>query len=249
MIIAAVIAPILSSCRTDVIGGTINETNKFDMTTYEYLLQDENTTVVAQLFEKAGLKDAINGDVTVISPSKYSVNRYIRRKNYGFRNGVEGAVEFKLEDMTAADLSQMGMYIYPGKWGREDIPEEGVYLTSIDGKQEIRLTLDETNTDPGSAYDGGNVAGAGFQYSNFLLTTPKLIHVLFKRGTNWELTYLERATLTPDNDECDQSYRMMVSDIHTNTGVIHIVYCGDSSYNEHFYYHSLFFFGKHADDK
>ena len=34
MIIAAVIAPILSSCRTDVIGGTINETNKFDMTTY-----------------------------------------------------------------------------------------------------------------------------------------------------------------------------------------------------------------------
>ncbi len=102
MIIAAVIAPILSSCRTDVIGGTINETNKFDMTTYEYLLQDENTTVVAQLFEKAGLKDAINGDVTVISPSKYSVNRYIRRKNYGFRNGVEGAVEFKLEDMTAA---------------------------------------------------------------------------------------------------------------------------------------------------
>ena len=93
------------------------------------------------------------------------------------------------------------------------------------------------------------MAGAGFQYSNFLLTTPKLIHVLFKRGTNWELTYLERATLTPDNDECDQSYRMMVSDIHTNTGVIHIVYCGDSSYNEHFYYHSLFFFGKHADDK
>ena len=137
--------------------------------------------------------------------------------------------------MTAADLSQMGMYIYPGKWGREDIPEEGVYLTSIDGKQEIHLTLDETNTDPGSAYDGGNVAGAGFQYSNFLLTTPKIIHVLFKRGTN--------------NDECDQSYRMMVSDIHTNTGVIHIVYCGDSSYNEHFYYHSLFFFGKHADDK
>ena len=249
LIVIVILLPVLSSCSTDVIGGSINETNKFDMTTYEWLLQNETTTVVAQLFDKAGLKDAINGDVTVISPSIYSVNRYVRRKNYGFRNGVEGAAEFKLEDMTAADLAQMGMYIYPGKWGREDIPEKGVYLTSIDGSQEILLTLDETNTDPGSAYDGGNAAGAGFQYSNFLLTTPKLIHVLFKRGANWELTYLERATLTPDNDECDQSYRMMISDVHTNNGVIHIVYSGDSSYNEHFYYHSLFFFGKHADDK
>ncbi len=237
------------SCRTDVIGGSINETNEFDMTTYEWLLENETTTVVAQLFEKAGLKDAINGEVTLISPSKYSVNRYVRRRNYGFRNGEEGAKEFKIEDLTEKELAQMAMYIYPGKWGRNDIPAEGVYLTSVDGSQEILLTLDETNTDPGSAYDGGNAAGAGFQYSNFLLTTPKLIHVLFKRGANWELTYLERATLTPDNDECDQSYRMMVSDVHTNTGVVHILYCGDSSYNEHFYYHSLFFYGKHTDDK
>lgn len=246
---AAILAPLFSSCRTDVIGGTINETNKFDMTTMEWLAQQEETKVVAELFEKAGLTDQVNGDVTLISPSKYSVNRYIRRKNYGFRNGVEGAVEFKLEDMTPAELAKMGMYIFPGKWGREDIPKDGVYLTSVDGSQEIRLTLDETNTDPGSAYDGGNAAGAGFQYSNFLLTTPKLIHVLFKRGSNWELTYLERANLTLDNDECDQSYRMYVSDVHTNTGVVHVLYSGDSSYNEHFYYHSLFFFGKHADDK
>ena len=145
------------SCRTDVIGGSVNETNRVDMTTYEWLLQEETTAVVGQLFEKAGLKDVIESDVTVISPSKYSVNRYLRRRNY---------------------------------------------VTSVDGSQEIYLTLDETNTDPGSAYDGGNAAGAGFQYSNFLLTTPKIIHVLFKRGENWELNYLDRANLTFDNELC-----------------------------------------------
>lgn len=238
-----------TSCRTDVIGGSINETNHFDMTTYEWLLQEETTTVVAQLFEKAGYKDIINSDVTVISPSKYSVNRYLRRKNYGVRNGVEGSVPFTLEDMDSKELAMMGMYIFPGKWGRDDIPAEGVYLTSVDGSQEIYLSLDETNTDPGSAYDGGNAAGAGFQYSNFLLTTPKIVHVLFKRGEKWELNYLDRANLTFDNDECDQAYRMMISDVHTNTGVVHILYSGDTSYNEHFYYHSLFFYGKHTDDK
>ena len=106
------------SCRTDVIGGSVNETNRVDMTTYEWLLQEETTAVVGQLFEKAGLKDVIESDVTVISPSKYSVNRYLRR------------------------------------------------------------------------------------YSNFLLTTPKIIHVLFKRGENWELNYLDRANLTFDNELC-----------------------------------------------
>lgn len=249
LLLIAIFMAATTACRTDVIGGTINETNEVDVSTFDYLKSEESTTVVAELFERAGLKDAINADdITVISPSKYSVNRYLRRKNYGVRNGVEGAVAFTLEDMDAAELSKMAMYIYPGTWGREDIPAEGVYLTSIDGSQEIRLSLDETNTDPGSAYDGGNAAGAGFQYSNFLLTTPKIVHVLFKRGENWELEYLQRANLTLDNDECDQSYRMMISDVHTNNGVVHILYSGDSSYNEHFYYHSLFFFGKHTDD-
>ena len=74
------------SCRTDVIGGSVNETNRVDMTTYEWLLQEETTAVVGQLFEKAGLKDVIESDVTVISPSKYSVNRYLRRRNYGVRD-------------------------------------------------------------------------------------------------------------------------------------------------------------------
>ncbi len=31
----------VTSCRTDVIGGSINETNHFNMTTYEWLLQEE----------------------------------------------------------------------------------------------------------------------------------------------------------------------------------------------------------------
>lgn len=124
------------SCRTDVIGGSVNETNRVDMTTYEWLLQEETTAVVGQLFEKAGLKDVIESDVTVISPSKYSVNRYLRRRNYGVRNGVEGAVPFALEDMDEA------------------------------------------------------------------LTTPKIIHVLFKRGENWELNYHDRANLTFDNELC-----------------------------------------------
>lgn len=36
------------SCRTDVIGGSVNETNRVDMTTYEWLLQEETTAVVGQ---------------------------------------------------------------------------------------------------------------------------------------------------------------------------------------------------------
>ncbi|MDY3979211.1 MAG: hypothetical protein SOZ00_04240 [Tidjanibacter sp.] len=238
----------LYSCESiDVQGGTVNSTEPLDITTFEYLSQLEETAVVAQLFERAGLKDAVNGEVTVIAPSKYAVNRYLRRHN-STNYIAKGDPAFTLESMDAAELAKMNMYIYPGKWWRENIPEDGVYLTSIDGLQEIRLSLDATNTDPGAAYDGGGVAGSGFQYSNFLMSTPYLIHVLFKRGVNWELDYLTRVNLGLDSKECDQSYRMYISDVRTTNGVVHIIYMGDTSFSEHYYYHTLFFFGTRSDD-
>ena len=236
------------SCTADVIGGTVNSTGPLDMTTFEWLSGQEETAIVAALFEKAGLKDAVNGEVTVLAPSKYAVNRYVRRRNS--TNYIElSAPRFTIDDIEDSELARMGMYIFPGRWWRETIPEKGIQLTSLDGTQEVLITLDATNTDPGAAYDGGNTAGYGFQYSNFLQSTPYLIHALFKRGDYWELDYLSRANLGLDNEECDQYYRMYVSDVRTSNGVVHVLYSGDTSFNEHYYYHTLFFFGTRQDDR
>lgn len=246
---AAVLALALVSCeKMSSIGGTVNSTEKLDITTSEWLASQPETAVVAQLFEKAGLNDVINGEVTLLAPNQWAVNRYIRRHNSMTRK-ADGDEPFILDSLMNEDLSRLLMYVYPGVFTIEDIPEEGVYLTSLDGSQEVFLRYEENNTDPTAAYDGGNVAGAGYQYSNFLMTTPKVLHAVFKKGEAWEDSYLQRRGLGFDNPECDQAYKMYFSNVKTKNGVVHVLYVGDSEYAEQYYYHSLFFYGTRQDDK
>ncbi|HOI80028.1 MAG TPA: hypothetical protein PLI30_10535 [Petrimonas sp.] len=240
-----------SSCSEDyIIGGEVNETKQLNMTTFDLLKSMEETKNVAILFERAGMKELVNGDVTIISPSQWSINRYLRRKhNQNLRNNPS-APPVTMDDISAQELQKMGMYILPGKYWRETIPAEGINLVAHDGT-EVRLTLDKTNTDPGAAWDGSGVPGSGYQYSNFMQQVPYLVKVHFKRGANWEMTPDDRNRLTGyyDNPECDHVYRMYVSDILTSTGVVHVIYSGDYGYSDHYYYHSLFFFGLRTDDK
>lgn len=247
--LAAIIT--LFGCNNDdyIIGGEANETNKMDMTTFDLLSQMVETEVVAELFERAGLKEVINGDVTVVAPNNWSVNRYLRRRNNQVLRSNPEAEPLTIDDITNEELTKMGMYILPGKWWSETIPDDGKILTSWDGT-EVYISKDKTNTDPGAAWDGSGVSGWGYQYSNFVQEIPYIIHIHFKRGVNWEWTSNERSSLKDyyDNPECDHVYRMYVSDILTTNGVVHVLYQGDYNYSDHYYYHSLFFFGTRSDD-
>lgn len=240
----------MSCSKTDVVGGSVNNADEnLNMTVWEWL--EANEPDVAFLFEKGGYKDKLNDpdeDLLLFSPNQYSVNRYVRRRNYDYRAGATD-VEFKIANIEDSVAVKMSMYIFSGALTREDLEtENNRYLTAIDDSTEVLFSLDVTNTDPGSAYDGGNSPGYGFQYSNFLQEIPKIFHVLFKRGENWEPEYTQRNTLGYENAECDQRYRMKISDVRTKNGVIYVIYAGDASFDEHRYYHSLFFYGTRAAD-
>lgn len=246
---------LLASCqKDDSIGGSVNSTEPMDINTFEWMSQTDETAVVAELFERAGLVDAINGEVTIVGPSKWSVQRYVRRRNKAFRDG--NGAEFKLEDLTADELKQMGMYIFPGKWDSNALRENGPqYLTSLDGTQEIYLSLEKASADPGAAWNGEGNPGAGYQYGNFMMSNPELVMVVFKRGTKWEVdertgvpSYLARYALGLQSEETDQAYRMYLSDVRTSNGVVHIVVMGNTAYSERYQYHTLFFYGTRNDD-
>lgn len=245
--VAAAAMMFVSCEKMGSIGGTINSTEPLDITTSQWLAQQDETAVVAQLFEAAGLTDLIDGEVTLLAPNKWSVNRYIRRKNATTRKPA-GEDPYTLDSLLCEDLSRLKMYIYPGVWTYDDL-EEGVFLTALDGTTEVYLSYDEVNIEPSAAYDGGNVAGNGYQYSNFLMTSPKVVHALFKRGDEWEMNYLARNSMGFDAPECDQAYKMYISNVRTKNGVVHVIYAGDSAYAEQYYYHSLFFYGTRNDDK
>ncbi|WP_156032863.1 hypothetical protein [Prevotella sp. 10(H)] len=249
--IIALMATVFISCSDDyIIGGEINETNRMDISTFELLSRMEETQTVATLFERAGLKDVVNGDVTIVAPNQWSVNRYLRRRYNQALRIDPNASPVTIDDITAEELKKMGAYILPGKLWRETIPKEGKQVVAHDGT-EVFISIDRTNTDPGAAWDGAGRPGDGYQYSNFMEEVPYIIHVHFKRGDNWEWTANERTKMDGqyNNPECDQVYRMYVSDILTTNGVVHVLYQGDNSFSDHAYYHSLFFFGSTTDDK
>ena len=236
-----------TSCNNDyVIGGEINPTNQMDMTTFEFLQSLEITQQVATLFERAGMKDVINGDVTIIAPTQWSINRYLRRRHNVELRSNPNAPELTINDISADELKQMGMYVIQGRYWRENLTAGGTFLKTLNG-MDVFLTYDETNIDPGVAWDGAGDPRWGYQYSRFTQVKPKLVHILYKRGNNWEFDGAQRGN--PDLPEIDQFYRMYMADVLTKNGVVHILYSGDYTYNEHYYYHSLFFYGTRNDDR
>lgn len=124
-----------------------------------------------------------------------------------------------------------------------------MYQTEIiTTQQEVLLTLDKVSTNPNAAYDGDGRPGAGYQYANFLMQQPYVIHALFKIGKKWETVLTDRTDLGYEGSECDQFYAMYYSDIQTSTGVIHTLYVADNTYQERLHAHTLLFYGTRSDD-
>lgn len=240
----------LFSCSKEgyIIGGEKNETNKVDMTSSEFLKTFEATTETGRLLERAGLADEVNGDVTIIAPNNYAVNRYLRRKNNRRWRLDPSAQAMTVEDIPVADLQQLRIYMVKGKYLSTDLTPEGIVLPTLSAGDSLRLSLEEATAEPGAAWDGGGQPGQGYQYSNFMQSRPKKVTVHFKRGDNWEMSANQRNSMGYDNPECDQVYKMYISDVVTKTGVVHVIYSGDYTYSDHYYYHTLFFFGTRADD-
>lgn len=247
--LALIVLGLLSCTRDYVIGGEKNETNKVDMTTFEYLKSLEVTSETARLFERAGLVSELNGNVTIIAPSNYAVRRYLRRKNNRLLRLDPNARQMTLEDIPVDSLQKLRMYLVDSKFLSANLTPQGIVLPTHNAGDSLRLSLVEATADPGAAWDGGGQPGQGYQYSNFMQSRPKKVTVHFKRGANWELSASQRNTMGYDKPECDQVYKMYLSDVETKTGVVHVIYSGDYTYSDHYYYHTLFFFGTRSDDR
>jgi hypothetical protein len=248
-LILAIVA--LSACSKDdhIVGGKANETNKVNQTTFEFLKSFEITTETAKLIERAGMIEVVNGDVTVFAPSNYAVSRYLRRKTNRMLRLDPKSSAMTISDIPADELKQLGMYVVDKKYWSSTIPAGGIVVPTRNPGDSVRITMEQSTAEPGAAWDGGGAPGQGYQYSNFMQSRPEKVAIHFKRGNKWEMTATQRTALGFDNPECDQLYKMYISDILTNTGAVHVLYSGDNNYSDHNYYHSLFFFGTRTDDK
>ena len=257
----AAFVSLFASCNKDyVIGGDPNPTNRVNMTTLDYLKSVPETEGAAYLFEQAGMTQLVNSEVTVFAPGSWAINRYLRRKYNQDKLTTPDLSPYTIEDiatlvqrdeeaagntMTAQEALEknMGLYVVKGLFSMDAIPEEGVIVTMENGNEAF-LSVDVVEKDWAGDDD----------YLSIMETKPELLHILYKRGSNWEFDATVRQGMNDgslsyyDVPECDHYYRMWRSNVITTTGVVNVLYVGETDYQAHYYYHCLFFFGTRTMD-
>jgi hypothetical protein len=123
-----------SSCKKNYIadGGVSNP--KVNMTTYDFLKSDTLFTDLVHLIDRAGLKNAVNGDITFFATTNYGVEDY--RKAMKEKRAVELGNEnitYTLDSIPLADLDSLKTYMFTGNLGRENLTIKGKLYNSLFG--------------------------------------------------------------------------------------------------------------------
>lgn len=201
---------ILASCKKDEYKNDGGVSNAYvDMTTYDYLKSNPKFDSLVKVIDRAGLKDAVNGDVTLFATTNYGIVDYVRAKKNKLGNSPGGPGEnfdFGIKDIPAKELSDsMKTYLFAGKINRGQITLSGQLYNSLLGPTpgvqyliKMRRSLD---------------------YSNYL-NYVDYVNYIKVIGT------LDSEELNPDDipdDQIDQIVEVQTSGIITKTGIIHVL--------------------------
>jgi hypothetical protein len=203
-----VIAGSLVSCNKDsykVDGGTHNA--KVNMTTYDYLKSKPQFSSLVHLIDRAGLKDAVNGNITFFACTNYSVDEFVKAR-YN-RRAIELNDEniiYTLDSLPLQEVKDsLKMYMFTGDLGRDKLTVEGKYYQNLLGAiPNVSFYIKLRRTQDYGAYLDH------VDYINF----TKVI------GTR-DATVADPTTI-PDQEK-DMSYDCQTTGIITTTGIIHVM--------------------------
>jgi hypothetical protein len=178
-----------------------------DMTTYDYLASNPQFDSLVKVIDKAGLKDAVNGDVTFFVTTNYGIVDYVRaKKNEKAAETGEENFDFGIKDIPAQELSDsLKTYLFAGKINRDQITVSGQLYNSLLGPiPNVQYMIKMRR-----AYDYNNYINY-VDYVNYV----KVIGSLDADEQD--------QTDIPDA-EIDQAVEVQTSGIITKTGIIHVL--------------------------
>jgi hypothetical protein len=178
-----------------------------DMTTYDYLASNPQFDSLVKVIDKAGLKDAVNGDVTFFVTTNYGIVDYIRaKKNEKAKEIGNENIDFGIKDIPSQELSDsLKTYLFAGKINRDQINVSGKLYNSLLGptpniQYMIRMRR---------SFDYGNYINY-VDYVNYIKVIGSV-----------DADQLDQSTI-PDA-ELDQYVEVQTSGIITKTGIIHVL--------------------------
>lgn len=197
-----------ASCKKDDYnndGGVSNP--NVNMTTYDYLKSNPLFDSLVRFIDHAGLKDAVNGDITFFATTNYGAKDFVsaRRVKHAAVTGDENR-PFSIDSIPASQMKDsLKMYMYPGKINRNQITVEGtLYNSALGPVPNIQFLIKLRRTQDYNAY------------------VNKVDYVSFTKvvGTR------DDQELNPDNipqDQKDDGYDCQTSGIITTTGIVHVL--------------------------
>jgi hypothetical protein len=200
---------LLVACKKDDYkndGGVHNP--NVNMTTYDYLKSKPGQfSKLVYLIDKTGLKDVVNGNITLFAVTDYGVNDYVlvRRARKVKQTNNENLV-YTIDSLPAAEMKDsLRIYMFNGKINRDQMSRDGVLYDGLMGPWtgvKFMIRLRRSN-----------------DYSQYL---PYVDYVNFTKVNG------SRDEEEPDPDNIpkelrDISFDCQTSGIVTTTGIIHVL--------------------------
>jgi hypothetical protein len=197
-----------ASCKKDDYnndGGVSNP--NVNMTTYDYLKSNPLFDSLVRFIDHAGLKDAVNGDITFFATTNYGAKDFVsaKRVKHAAVTGDENS-PFSIDSIPASQMKDsLKMYMYPGKINRDQMTVEGtLYNSALGAVPNIQFLIKLRRSQDYNAY------------------VNKIDYVTFTKvvGTR------DDQELNPDNipqDQKDSGYDCQTSGIITTTGIVHVL--------------------------
>jgi len=207
--ICVVFCIILVSCKKDEYKNDGGVSNAYvDMTTYDYLASNPKFDSLVKVIDRAGLKDAVNGDVTLFATTNYGIVDYVRAKKNEIAAipGNSENFDFGIKDIPTKELNDsMKTYLFAGKINRDQITVSGKLYNSLLGPTpNIQYQIKMRRS---------------FEYANYINYVDYVNYVKVI-GT------VDSEELNPNSipdDQLDRSVEVQTSGIITKTGIIHVL--------------------------
>lgn len=197
-----------AACKKDDYKNDGGVSNAYvDMTTYDYLKSNPKFDSLVKVIDKAGLKDAVNGDITLFATTNYGVVDYVaaKKNQIAIQTGKEN-FNFGIKDIPSKELSDsLKTYMFAGKINRDQITLAGkLYDSALGPIPNVQYMIKFRRSFDYSAY---------VSYVDYV-TYTKVI------GTRDDKELDQNAI--PDNQK-DKAVDCQTSGIITRTGIIHVL--------------------------
>lgn len=197
-----------TSCKKEDYKNDGGQSNpNVNMTTYDFLKSNHLFDTLVRIIDRAGMKDAINGDITFFATTNYGGKDFVAARKY--RNGVitgDENLPYTVDSLPVNEMrDSLKMYIYPGKINRKEMTTEGkLYDCALGPISNIQFLIKLRRTQ---------------DYNDYL---DRVDYVNFTKvvGTRDDQ---ELDPLSIPQDQKDSGYDCQTSGIITTTGIVHVL--------------------------